>query len=664
MARIILLCCSLFLFIQCGTTQSIVTRKTAKGKALKAYEKGMGYLNSGQNEKAIVELEKAFKANSKFIDAHYQWANAKYDQKKYDEAEAGYEKAISIKEDFSTKVYYLLAVTEWRLNKFDEAIEHFEQYISFPKGSDKLKKQAAFRIANSKFAKQAINNPVPYKPKSLGDKVNTENAEYLPSFTADGETLIYTVRKNNQEDFYMSQMVDGEWQEGKPIKSLNTPDNEAAQTVSADGKLMVFTACNRKDGMGSCDLYFTEIKNGRWTKIQNMGLPINTTKWESQPSLSADGKQLFFASNRGGGRGKYDIWMSERSDKGLWSKPVNLGKEINTADDDQGPFIHQDGQTLYFMSEGLPGMGEKDLYYSRKGSDGKWGTPVNLGYPINTKANEAALVISLDGSTAYFATDRKTFAESDGKSVLDSDQKEEGGGDTDLYSFSLHEAARPQPVTYVRATVYDAISKEPIAAKLDFMDLSTNKVHVTSETESDGEFLVTLPMKKNYSLNVSKDEYFFHSENFSLEKNTDMSKPILLEIFLQPIPPSVPGATVPTTTATIAVEPIILKNVFFETGSAELQDISITELKRLKDLLIKNPTLRIQLNGHTDNVGSDADNMKLSTNRAKAVHDYLTKAGISNSRLKYKGFGETKPIDSNDTDKGRQANRRTEFVRF
>ena len=660
MARFLLLCCSLLFFVQCGTTQSMVTRKTAKGKALKAYEKGMSLLISEQNEKAINEFEKALKSNPKFIDAQIQWAAAKYDQKKYQEAEAGFEKVLKIKEDYKTKVYYTLALTEWRLNKFDEAIEHFEKYLSLDKASEKIKKQATFHLANCQFAREAIKNPVPFKPKSLGNKVNTTNPEYLPSFTADGETLIYTARIKGQEDFYISQNVDGEWQEGKAMTDVNTDLNEGAQTVSADGKLIVFTACNRDEGMGSCDLYFTEVKNGRWTKPENIGLPINSNKWESQPSLSSDGKQLYFASNRAGGKGNNDIWMSERNDKGNWSKPVNLGKEINTSKEDQSPFIHQDGQTLYFMSKGHPGMGQHDLYYSRKGTDGKWGTPINLGYPINTKASEGALVISLDGKTAYFASDRKTFDESEDASLFDS----QNGGETDLYSFPLYEGARPQIITYVKAKIFDAISKKPIAVSLDITDLSTGDTHASRITDSDGEFLVILPLKKNYSLNVSKDNYFFHSENFSLAESEDLDKPFILEIFLQPIPPSVPGSTVTTTTSTIEAAPIVLRNVFFETGSASLQDISINELERLKQLLVDNPTLRIQLNGHTDNVGSDSDNMTLSENRAKAVNDYLTKGGISSSRLKYKGFGETKPIDTNDTPEGRQRNRRTEFVRF
>lgn len=659
MPRLFMLMFASLLFIQCGTSQQFVTRKTAKGKALKSFDKGMQYLLSDQDEKAIVEFDRAIKTNPGFIDAHIQRAAVKYDQKKYAESEAGFEKVLELKSDYKKKVYYTLALSEWRQDKFDEANQHFNKFIELGGVNDKLLKQAKYNLANSEFAAEAVKNPVPFKPKNLGSKVNTANAEYLPSFTADGKTLIYTLRIRGQEDFYVSKFEDGEWQEGVELEGVNTGLNEGAQTVSADGKLIVFTACNRDEGLGSCDLYFSEVKNGSWTKPMNIGAPINSKSWESQPSLSSDGNQLFFASNRAGGIGNNDIWMSERKSNGKWSKPVNLGDKINTNREDQSPFIHQDGQTLYFMSKGLPGMGGHDLYYSRKESDGKWGKPINLGYPINTKANEGAFVISLDGKTAYFASDKKSFKGADG-SLFDS----ENGGETDLYSFDLPENARPQPVTYVKAKVFDAVTKKPISAAVDFTDLSTGNTHVSSITGSDGEFLVTLPLKKNYALNVSKEKYLFHSENFSLDK-AESDKPFILKIYLQPISDVVTPPTTSTSTSAPAMgKPIILRNVFFETGSAELLPVSINELERLKSLLDENPTMRIQLNGHTDNVGSDSDNLTLSRNRAKAVNDYLVKAGISSSRLKFEGYGESKPMDTNDTAEGRQNNRRTEFVRF
>ncbi|MFT5801262.1 MAG: outer membrane protein OmpA-like peptidoglycan-associated protein, partial [Nonlabens sp.] len=428
-----------------------------------------------------------------------------------------------------------------------------------------------------------------------------------------------------------------------------------AQSISADGKLLVFTACTRRDGYGSCDLYFSEVIDGRWTKVANMGKEINSRARETQPSLSADGKAIYFSSNRGGGQGEMDIWVSKRDEDGAWGIPENLGEVINTTGVDRAPFIHQDGQTLYFMSDGHEGMGGHDLFYSRLENE-VWGKPKNLGYPINTEADEGTLVISLDGKTAYFATDRNKPGKR-GK-----EEEYMGKVDLDLFSFELYEEARPQPVTYVKATVRDAATRKKLAgAKVAFTDLETEKSHAFSTTDSDGEFLVCLPLGKNYSLNVTKEEYIFHSENFALDKINNLDKPFLLDIELQPVPIL---TAVPTSTEGALAEgkPIILKNVFFETGSAELKTASLLELNRLKKLLTDHPTLVIRINGHTDNIGSDEDNLTLSNNRAKAVNDYLIINGISGDRLSYKGFGETKPISNNEIPEGRQSNRRTEFV--
>jgi len=301
----------------------------------------------------------------------------------------------------------------------------------------------------------------------------------------------------------------------------------------------------------------------------------------------------------------------------------------------------------------LPGMGSADLFVVRKEEDGSWGEPKNLGFPINTKDSEGALIISLDGQTAYFATDRKYGTP--GEDVTFGDAMR--GSDTDIYKFELYPEVRPQPVTYVKANVFDIVTDEKLIAEVEFVDLSTGNIHVSSKTDSDGEFLVCLPMGKNYSLNVSKEKYLFHSENFSLEEINSLNEPYLLDIGLQPIPD--PSATADN--GLPKSKPIILKNVFFETAKADLRPESITELNRLKKLLVENPKLQIQLNGHTDNVGTDEDNLQLSDARAKAVHDYLIAGGIAENRLKYKGYGESMPIDTNDTPQGRQNNRRTEF---
>ncbi|MFK8009152.1 MAG: OmpA family protein [Saprospiraceae bacterium] len=648
-----------FVFAHCSsaqptTNEKYVTRKTASEKLKKTYKKGIKYSRAGENEKALKEFSKALKKEPTFIDAQIQWSAIHYDMRNYDVAEQGFEEVIQIDSFYKKKVFYTLALAEMRMKKFDEAIVHFENYLDAQPNNDILEKKSKKHIANSRFMKMTYANPVPYEPKSLGKNINTPNPEYLPSLTADGKQLIYTARLYGQEDFIMSTKKDGVWQKGIPLSGVNTEQNEGAQSISADGKFLVFTACNRKDGYGSCDLYYSEIRDGRWTPAANIGSPINSRGWESQPSISADGRAIYFTSNRKGGQGGKDIWISYRQKDGKWGIPQNLGNIINSPYDEQSPFIHADNQTLYFMSDGHPGMGGHDLFFARKKDAKEWFTPKNLGYPINTEAGEGALVLSLDGKTGYFASDTKNVKT--GESVFDSGTK---GGHTDIYSFELYPEARPQPVTYVQAYVYDLETKKKLSAKVDFVDLNSGETYASSFTDQDGEFLVCLPMGKNYALNISKEKYLFHSENFSLEKTQSLNNPFLLKIGLQPIKDKPLSTTIePEATS----PPVVLRNVLFETGSAELKPESLFELNQLLQLLENNNTLKIQINGHTDNVGSDKNNLTLSTNRAKAVKEFLIQNGIATNRLSHRGYGETKPIDSNDTDWGRQNNRRTEFV--
>ncbi|MEM9820135.1 MAG: OmpA family protein [Bacteroidota bacterium] len=638
--------------------RSYTTKKTAKGKAKKYYDQGMQYNQKGDNQKGIKAFEKALKEKPDFIDAQIQWAALHYDSKRYADAEIGFEKVLDIDPAYQKKVLYVLGLTEVKLNKLDEAVEHLDQYLSSGAKNKVLLKKARKKVETLRFAAVAMKNPVPFQPESLGAQVNTANPEYLPSFTADEETLVYTMRVRGQEDFYMSKKIDGVWQAGQPLEGINTPLNEGAQSISVDGRLLVFTICDRrKDGFGNCDLYFSEVYKDSWTVPANMGRPINTRAWDSQPSLSADGKALYFSSSREGGKGGLDLWVSYQQEDGRWGRPENLSELINTKADEQSPFIHADGQTLYFMSNGHPGMGGFDLFYSRRQEDGSWGKPQNLGYPINTEADESTLVISLDGQTAYFASDRDILPPGEEKT----DQEKVQG--MDLYSFPLYKEAQPQPVTYVKAKIYDAQNKQALSAKVEFVDLATGKLHAFSTTGVDGAFLICLPMGKNYALNVSKEKYLFHSEHFALSDVRTLEEPFELQIGLQSIPETpIASAEAPGSPAPADTKPIILHNVFFDTGSAELRAESFIELNRLKQLLEDNPQMNIQINGHTDNVGTEEDNLVLSENRAKAVLNYLVEKGIVASRLSHKGFGESRPIEANDTAEGRQTNRRTAFV--
>nr|MBA3970872.1 PD40 domain-containing protein [Bacteroidota bacterium] len=495
------------------------------------------------------------------------------------------------------------------------------------------------------FAINAIKNPVPFDLKNMGTAINSSLDEYFPAVTADEQTILYTRNnrteaKHLQEDFLVSKKIDNVWQAAVPIGSgINTSGNEGAPCLSSDGQVLFFVACAEsadgayaggRRGFGSCDIFYAEKEGENWSKPFNMGSIINTNQFESQPSFSADGKTLYFVSARPGGIGETDIYSSTLKPDNSWGAPRNLGPMINTPGKEETVFIHPDGKTLYFGSNGHVGMGGLDLYVSRMNSKGQWGSPVNLGYPINTYGDENSILVATSGNVAYMASNRAG-----------------GQGGLDLYQFDLYEAARPGKVTYAKGEVFDVKTKAPLGAHVELLDLETGLVVLESNANtSNGEFLMSLPVDKNYALNVSHSGYLFYSENFSLKELADQGKPFILKVPLQPI----------------EVENVIeLKNVFFETAKFDLKPESKAELNKLVAFLTVNKTMKGELSGHTDNLGDKKMNQVLSQNRAKAVYDYLIANGINAARLTYKGYGDTKPKVANDTDEHRQMNRRTEF---
>ena len=631
----------LFCFSNSVFCQEYATDRTVSAKILSTYDYAFRSASTNEFSEAKKSLLRILEKEPTFLDARMLLGDVYYQQGKYAEAETQYEYILKTAPSYNHKVYYNLAIAEKKSKKYGEATAHLKDFLNTDP-SEKIKLRAKGHLKSAEFLAYAIANPVPFKPENLGPAINTANQEYLPAFTADGETLIFTRNERRMEDFYSCKKdAEGNWMTATPMHSINSDENEGAQTITADGKLLVFTVCDRKGNIGGCDLYSSTLENGVYTSPELLPEGINTPYWESQASLTPNGDALYFASTRSAGYGKSDVFVSYRIN-GKWTSPRNLGATINTPDDDDAPFIHADGQTLYFTSKGHPGMGGKDLFYSRWDVEkAGWGKPTNMGIPINTEKDEATLVISLDGKTAYFASDRDDF--------------EEAQGGVDLYKFDLYEEAQPKKVTYVKALVTDANTGKTLETEVEITDLTRNLPYFNAKTDADGTFLIVMGVGKNYGLSVNKDGYLFYSDNFALENAPKDNEPFLLEISLTPIPQ-------PTTTLAEVNEPVILKNVFFESGSAELLPTSLTELNRLKKLLEDNVQLKIQINGHTDDVGSESDNLTLSTARAKSVYDWLIEQEISISRLKYQGFGESQPITSTENSEDRRTNRRTEFV--
>lgn len=609
-------------------------------KAIKHYENGMQCMYRSDRACAENNFKQAANADPTFAEPNVMLGEM-FEESHHDSmACVYYRAAVKANPTFYTMAWYRLGELELNQKHYTEAVEAYKQFLALDKKNKDKHAEVEKKMKTVAFRQHAYANPVPFNPENMGEAVNSTSDEYLPALTADGQTLVFTRRfprtgrttanTDMEEDFYVSVKKNGKWTKAQRMSEpVNSYDNEGAQCISQDGRTMIFTGCNRKDGAGRCDLYICHREGDKWSTPQNIGMPVNTSNWETQPTFSVDGKTLYFVSNRKGGVGGMDIWKSELVN-GEWSNPVNLGAPINTPGNEKTPFIHFDDRTLYFSSDGHVGMGGPDLFMSKMNDDGSWSEPVNLGYPINTESEESNMIVSADGRTAIYSSDQLG-----------------GFGREDLYMFELPEAVRPQATTYIKGTVYDKKSKQRLAADFKIVDLTTKSDVVSATSDPvDGSFLLTMPGLHKYALSVSKEGYLFYSKNFEMTA-ASIDNPFLLDIPLEPIEV---GSS------------ITLRNVFFETAKWDLKEESTVELDKLVMLMGENPKMRVLLEGHTDDVGSDAANQKLSENRAKAVYDYLVQHGVAAARLQYKGYGESKPIADNTTEEGRAQNRRTVFT--
>jgi len=622
-----------FCFTFCSLQAQVYNPSRISPKAQKLYNEGITNAQNGIYEEAISYFQQAIYLDSNYVDAYLSLAGVYGQVKNNKLAVEYYGKAIS-KDTAYTKLYLLpFSINLAGTGQFQNALDAVNLYLANPKLGESSRKAGEYRQKSFEFAVDFENKHkekiTDFDPVNMGDKINSTQSEYFPSLTIDGKEFFFTRKVNGDEDFYSSKKTDTGWVKAGPLGgNVNTDQNEGAQMISQDGQWLVFTGCNRRDGWGSCDIYISFLTPKGWSEAMNMGGKINSDQWDSQPCLSPDKRDLYFASRRFGGFGGSDIYVSHLLPNGIWTEPENLGPGINTKGDEECPFLHADNQTLFFTSNGLQGYGGKDLFYSRKGPKGDWSVPQNLGYPINTIHEEGTLFIAADAKTAYYASDR-------------SDTK----GGLDLYTFQLREDMRPYKTLWVKGKVFDKKTTKGLPSAVELIDLSTKQLISKVQTDEQGNYLITLPVGRDYAFNVNRKGYLFFSDNFFL---TQLSPDSLYEknIPLQPI----------ETDATI-----VLKNIFFDVNKFDLKPESEAELEILIQLLNDNPTLKIQISGHTDNIGKIADNQLLSENRAKAVINFLISKNINPARLTAKGFGATQPIAPNNSDEGRALNRRTEM---
>ncbi|MEQ1553046.1 MAG: OmpA family protein [Ferruginibacter sp.] len=602
-------------------------------KATTLFENAYQNAIDGNYQNSIVHLTNALKIDKNYIDAMLARADIFARMKNYNAAISDYEKAIFLDSVYTKLQLQPFAAALAGIGNFEKALQIIQKFLLLEKLPPTYKKLGESKKNNYEFALQYAqknkNSLYVFNPINMGGSINSTALEYLPSFTVDGNKMIFNKRINGDEDFYESNKIDGIWQKATPVLGkINTNLNEGAQNISLDGQWLIFTGCNYPEGLGSCDLYISyKNKNGQWSEATNMGNLINTNSWESAPSLSADKSELYFSSTRQGGYGGSDIWVSKNIN-GQWQKPENMGEKINTIGDDGCPFIHADNQTFYFNSTGHTGYGMNDLFISRRSEKGNWQKPQNLGYPINTIDDEGSMIVSADGKTAYYASDKGDF-----KNKID------------LYSFELRDDIKANKTLWIKGKIYDKKTKAGLSSIVELTTINSDFVLSKLQTDNEGNYLTTLPLGKSYAFNVNKKGYLLYSENLTMLGNA-LDTPMVLNIALQPIEK---GAS------------ITLKNIFFDSKEANLNPTSFAELDKVTAIMLDNPALIIQISGYTDNVGKPVDNLLLSKNRSIAVINYLVKKGISIKRLQSKGFGETKPIASNSTELGKAQNRRTEM---
>jgi len=634
----------LIIGILCGVMQGYGQNKPEdygirSNKALKLFFLGKSELQYRNYRGAVERFKEALEIEPHFYHALYYTGAAYYHLKQYEAAIPYLEKALSlsVSKPF-IEVEYYLGSCYFRTGKYEQSYEHLSTFLQKYQGENvDLLTDASFLLMHASFAKEAVKNPIPFQPVNLGEKINSPQDDYMPYLTADESMIFFTSRREGStggynaylkgyaEDFYYAyRNPDGTWGSAKNLgPPINTEENEGAACISQDGQEVYYTACKE----GNCDLYVATFEGNRWSYPKRLPEPVNSPFWDTQPCIANDGKTLYFVSNRPEGQGGSDIWVTYKID-GKWSPPQNLGPIVNTPGNEYAPFIHADGKTLYFASDYHPGFGGVDLFMTTL-TDTGWTQPKNLGYPLNTHADERNIWINPAGNRGYYNSNRS-----------------DSYGLHDIYTFEMAKENQPSPATFVRGFVYDSLTKKPLQAQVSIIDLkSGDTIRSVRTNPLTGQFIASLPLNREYAAYTDAKGYLFSSLHFS-PKGDPSTVYYHLHIPLLPIQK---GAA------------IVLNNIFFDFDKSDLKPESKVELEKVVQFLKQNPNVRIRIEGHTDSQGDDSYNLRLSERRAESVKNYLVQRGINPSRITTKGYGETRPIASNETEEGRALNRRTEL---
>jgi len=578
-------------------------------------------------------LESSIKEDSTYAEAWLELGNIAYMKKDFPVMKTGYQKLIEVCPDASSEAYYRMGTYLFETKKYTEATVYLKGFLEFGTDNEKKNKEAELLL----FRANLIAHPVPFNPKPVSG-ISTADPEYLPVISPDNDLFFFTRRYDEHskgaltpmsvEKFMMSKRKpDGTFETGDPMPlpfNQNSSNNEGASTISKDNRLLILTINNK----GNFDLYSSELVKGQWSLPKNLGPNVNDPKqWDSQPSLSADGKTLYFATYRDSVYGTSDLYKTTLTPTG-WSPAVPLS--VNTNGNEKTPFIHPDNTTLYFSSDSLPGMGGLDIFMCKRTPGGSWSKPINLGYPINTDADEVGFFVSTDGKYGYYASNQLS-----------------GSGGYDIYSFEMPNDKKPEKVLFVKGQLNGEKGEEiPLAAKIELRNIATQEVIDVDYDSTTGKYASVVLFNEDYIMTVRKEGYAYNSEYFSAS-DTTISGVVTSNMEFKEMEVG---------------EAYKLNDILFDTNSSELTPESKLVIADFASFLKNNPKVSVAIHGHTDNQGDPAANKLLSNNRAKAVFDHLITLGIATSRLSYKGFGQDVPVESNDKAEGRAKNRRTEFV--